>query len=432
MIQDRQNNIRQFEDHEGYDVFSGSTDFECPNVSHCVEEEHVHYTPCHCEPRIGEIRVMSTTAPTKIPGSATSFSFTVNYMVVDVAEDCSEVRTSKSKTYTINVEVNKTTEEKPISGTVDLSGTTVEWNTIQEVYYGNVPLTLRALTDGTKIRKTGHSGTFYYSLDDGETWESATSATVISLNTGEFVQFKGNLTPTSSNGVGRFSSSTGEFEAGGNPMSLIFGDDFIGKHDITDKGYSFAHMFEGCTNNLININNMYFAAEKLSVHCYDSMFMNCQQLTDLSMVSIGNYENRKNFNDHSNEYAYYRMFRGCTKLTKTPMMCWNSQMGYNDYLCRYAERMCSEMYYGCSSLREVTLFTSGVELDKSPCGTDAYQLQNWMYGVPETGGIWRLPKSWTKYGNFFYTMDYKENGQYRYASANSKPHGWPIVYVSGY
>ena len=45
MIQDRQNNIRQFEEHEEYDEFSGSTAFTKPNVSHCVEEEHVHYNP---------------------------------------------------------------------------------------------------------------------------------------------------------------------------------------------------------------------------------------------------------------------------------------------------------------------------------------------------------------------------------------------------
>ena len=66
-----------------------------------------------------------------------------------------------------------------------------------------------------------------YSLDNGETWETLVAGTnTPTINAGKTVLWKASgLTPTSSAGIGTF-SSTGKFNAKGNIMSLVNGDNF--------------------------------------------------------------------------------------------------------------------------------------------------------------------------------------------------------------
>ena len=85
-------------------------------------------------------------------------------------------------------------------------------------------LTFKAVTNGT-FKFSGNSVS--YSLDNGSTWTSLASNTNSpTVQAGNTIMWKANgLTPTSSAGIGRF-SSTGQFDIVGNIMSLVSGDSF--------------------------------------------------------------------------------------------------------------------------------------------------------------------------------------------------------------
>lgn len=113
----------------------------------------------------------------------------------------------------------------------------------KSVDYSKEYLTFKALEDGTfTFSKSGLS----YSTDNGNTWTALDANTATpTVNAGNEIMFKGEMTPgtTSGNrGIGTF-SATGRFNASGNIMSLLYGDDFIGQTDLTGKSYAFCELF---------------------------------------------------------------------------------------------------------------------------------------------------------------------------------------------
>lgn len=66
-----------------------------------------------------------------------------------------------------------------------------------------------------------------YSLDGGKTWTSLSSGDTVTVTDSNIqgIMWKGTMTPQTNAGIGKF-SSTGTFWAFGNPMSLLFGDNF--------------------------------------------------------------------------------------------------------------------------------------------------------------------------------------------------------------
>ena len=102
-----------------------------------------------------------------------------------------------------------------------------------EVYYNPLPhdyskdyLTFVALENTTFTFTPANNNVISYSMDNGDNWSVGNS---VELTKDNKVLWRGEMTPTSSNGVGTF-SSTGRFEAQGNVMSLLFGDKFKGKN----------------------------------------------------------------------------------------------------------------------------------------------------------------------------------------------------------
>ena len=148
----------------------------------------------------------------------------------------------------------------------------------------------------------------------------------------DFVYFKGinDRICRSLNDYSTF-TSTGKISASGNIMSLLYGDDFEGKLDLSDKNFCFYRLFYNCkslTNApelpaTILVNGCYrdmfngctslttapeLPATKLAFMCYGSMFEKCTSLvtapelpaTTLSVI------------------CYQNMFYGCTSLTTAP------------------------------------------------------------------------------------------------------------------
>lgn len=152
-----------------------------------------------------------------------------------------------------------------------------------------------SLRESTTIAFCGStdSNSLSYSRDGGATWTPlANGAQTPRLSAGEKIMWKGNCTPIGPTnpqteqpegrkGIGVFYAGVKKADVEGNIMSLLFGDNFIGKTNLTGYDWAFASLF--CNKNLdvINANNLILPATTLSTGCYYGMFQN-----SLNLVSI--------------------------------------------------------------------------------------------------------------------------------------------------
>ena len=169
-------------------------------------------------------------------------------------------------------------------------------------------LTFEAIDSGT-FKFSGNSVS--YSLDNGTTWTSLASNTSSpTVSAGSKIMFKATLTPSSSSpyGIGIF-SSTGKFNVMGNPMSLLYGDNFNGQTSLSGKDYAFYKLFNSCSK-LTSAENLSLPATTLATRCYDNMFSSCRALTIAPVLSAATLAN----------YCYNFMFADCTALPTAPVL----------------------------------------------------------------------------------------------------------------
>lgn len=180
-------------------------------------------------------------------------------------------------------------------------------------------LTFEALESGTFTLTigsgvtTGDVTSVSYSLDNGETWITTNNVdgqkvtiTTPTVNAGDEVLWKGNAVRMANNSNANSAStfsSTANFNARGNVMSLLYSDDFKDEVSLSGKDYCFYNLFY---NNLklINGKNISLPATTLAEYCYFEMFANCTNLIaapELPATTLVNY-------------CYMNMFNGCTSL----------------------------------------------------------------------------------------------------------------------
>lgn len=185
-----------------------------------------------------------------------------------------------------------------------------------------------------------------YSLDSGSTWTTLASNTPTpSIAAGDKILWKATLTPLEYIGVGRF-SSTGQFDAEGNAMSLLYGDNFIGEDDLTGKNYAFYYLFSGSTN-MVSAENLSLPATTLANFCYGFMFDGCTSLTTAPVLPATTLASD----------CYSHMFALCTSLTTAPELPATT----------LANWCYSSMFYGCTGL------TSAPELPATTLASNCYQ-----------------------------------------------------------
>lgn len=188
-------------------------------------------------------------------------------------------------------------------------------------------LTFTAVEDGTfSFSKDGLS----YSLDEGVTWTALSAgASTPTVTAGNTVMWKNNttLTPTSSVGIGTF-SSTQRFDVEGNIMSLYYGDDFEGKTSLSGKSYAFYNLFY--ERKVRDVSYLALPATILAQACYQSMFFRCSSLTTVPELPATTLA----------QSCYNSMFSGCTSLTTAPELP-ATTLAQNCY---------SYMFENCSSL----------------------------------------------------------------------------------
>ena len=203
--------------------------------------------------------------------------------------------------------------------------------------YANIPsgepinvenyLTIVALEDGLTAKLSLNA--CEYCIDGDGKWRKLSAGTETkSINTGQTLSFRGELTPNSSNGVGTFTISK-RCNLTGNCASMIYGDEAADKgFTLNGKEGAFAKLFSECP--VVEVSDDFLPSKYLYHSCYLQMFYNCKQLIKapkLSATSLG-------------YYCYQAMFRGCTSLVKAP-----------DLPATSLESGCYRtMFTGCSAL----------------------------------------------------------------------------------
>ena len=216
---------------------------------------------------------------------------------------------------------------------------------VEEQYYGE-ELTLIARGNGG-FKVTSATTTFQYSKNNGN-WTNATSATTISVSSGDRVAFKGTLRPPNSRGSATFSSST-PFDVEGNVMSLVYGDDFSGKTEIpSDGGYggaTFRALFSG--SPVVDASKMKLPATKLLNSCYANMFWKCSSLIAVPELPALNLR----------DSCYENMFNNCTALETVPKNYLPStNLAANCYMAMFADNI---KLKACPDLPAATVPTYG-------------------------------------------------------------------------
>ena len=191
---------------------------------------------------------------------------------------------------------------------------------------GNCTINLSNLSNGVR---------FDYSTSSGSSWEgfNLTSFTV-SISSGNSLLVKGRITGSTSNGIGRF-SSTGKFHVEGNIRSLTNYTDFSGGTEL-NRDYEFSGLFSGCTG-MTSAENLILPAKSSTTNCYEYMFQKCTSLEKPPKIELTKM---------AGVSQCFYMFHGCSKLKYMPDLLPTNLSGANSCY--------SAMFSGCTSLTAVT------------------------------------------------------------------------------
>ena len=341
--------------------------------------------------------------------------------------------------------------------------------------YDEQYLTIESTSDNNTISlvasRTNITKTVSASTDNGNTWTEYTSSTggtqIATLNNGDKVLVKGEnsayaLNIASFMKMYNYFTSSGQFNAYGNIMSLISGDSFVNADTLT-ANYTFGGLFSGCTG-LTSAENLILPATTLKESCYRYMFQGCTSLATAPSVlpattlalAFNCYESM--FKDCTSlttapqlpattitSSCYQSMFAYCSNLTVAPELPATTMIGY--YCYRYMFQGCTNlttapelpattlapscyqsMFQGCTSL------TTAPELPATTLAVSCYQSMfqaceslnyikclatdisarnctvNWVYNVPSTGTFVKKASMtrWT-------------------TGSNGIPEGWTVV-----
>ena len=272
--------LKLFQNHSQYNEFAGGGMLK-PNVSHCVSENEVHYNP---------------------------INYSKEYFTLEPIED---------GTFTISINKGVTTNEvRSISYSLDNGETWVKTDNIDNQI---VTITTPTVLNKQKVLLKGDADSLAYS----------TGATTTTLTGGTGATIIG---------------STCKFNAMGNVMSLLFGDEFKDKNTLPNKGLSFCRLFYA-NKNLISAKNLSMPATSATVNCCNRMFSSCSNLLTAPKLPATTLANS----------CYSGMFYGCTSLATAPELPATT----------LAQFCYSYMFSGCTSLETAPSILPATTLEES-------------------------------------------------------------------
>jgi hypothetical protein len=287
-------------------------------------------------------------------------------------------------------------------------------------------LTFEALEDGT----FSFGNDVDYSIDNGDTWITLEKNTQSpTVKAGSTILWKGEITPTGQ-GVGKF-SSTCKFNAYGNVMSLLYGDNFKDKDEITANA-CFLGLFK--QSKIVYAHNLILPAKKIPMVGYYEMFAACASLVtapELPATELG-------------QNCYQNMFTNCTSLVKAPSVLPATELVGNCYFLMFSNdakltiapeisattlstASCGQMFANCTSLVKApdllatTLTASCYNQMFKGCTSLSY-IKMLATDVSANGCLSDWVKDVAASGYFVKN----ENATWNVTGANGVPSGWTI------
>lgn len=189
----------------------------------------------------------------------------------------------------------------------------------------DAPLYIEAVDD---ITVSFSLNTIEYSFDNLTWYELPVDTDTPTVRARRKVYFRAtDLTPKVNTGIGTFSIKGGDCNVGGNPMSMLYGSDYLGQ--TTLKEYSFSRLFSN--TSVVRADKLNLVAKSISGYAYNQMFLSCKKLIaapQLPATAVG-------------RYACQSMFYGCSSLEVAPELNFTSLGTYS----------CWSMFRGCTSLK---------------------------------------------------------------------------------
>ena len=277
-------------------------------------------------------------------------------------------------------DLNEITEDKKceILWRIDDKYTMVQDLTVKtnQRDYSSEYMTFEAVEDGAYLEfdydtSRPHA---YFKINDGEWfYKSSSSAEFIiianNLKKGDKIYVKSDLHFWIDQGRDDDVFNIRGLKVYGNVMSLVYGDDFIGKTTIYDDNFRnlFAH------TGLTSAKNLILPATTIKLNAYDGMFKGCTSLTAAPQLPATDLEG----------YCYKEMFYNCTSLTQAPVLPATTVPSWGYY----------GMFKDCSSLNYFKSYAT----DENAYGVD-HCLENVSdYGefYGKRGGPIQAPNGWT-------------------------------------
>ena len=250
--------------------------------------------------------------------------------------------------------------------------------------YSQDYLTFDVITSGTILWKQigSEARTISYSTDNGTTWTDITSTTAgaaINVTAGDHVLFKGtsqSYAVDRSNYSG-FDGGTATYGISGNIMSLIYGDDFVGKKTMSGT-FNFCSIFK--QSKAVSAENLVLPATTLTNYCYRAMFSKAHDMAAAPALPATTLA----------QGCYWYMFEECP-ITTAPEL----------NATTLVKECYGNMFTGCTTLNYIKCLAT------TKSATDC--LKNWVYNVSPTG-----------------TFVKEENISWS-TGASAIPSGWAVV-----
>lgn len=204
------------------------------------------------------------------------------------------------------------------------------------------------------------SGHLEYSLNGGQTWVTiANGGSTPTIKAGSKVIWRGDLTPSTvagSQGIGTFSAS-GLYDAMGNTMSLLYGDNYIGQTTLVGT-YTFYQLWYNDTH-IHRADRMVLSALSMTQNCYRMMFFQCFHLITAPVINAIATANS----------CCYDMYQKCTRLLQASDL-------YSAILTPNCYR---NMYNGCAQLSYIKMLATDISA--------SFCLSAWVSNVSPTGTL---------------------------------------------
>lgn len=287
--------------------------------------------------------------------------------------------------------------------------------------YDEQYLTIEFLENGTFYHDP--NGNFYWqkSDDGGITWRdipghgNTYSGSDNYQYAGDVLQIKYVATSNTSY-IGSF-AGTAVYNIYGNVMSLLYGDDFIGKTEFPNGSVTLASLF--ASTNIVDASNLILPIKTINRGGYASMFYECtllEKAPELPATRLNSHDGYRGMFEQCTSLkeapelpatsisysSYARMFMDCSSLIKAPSIlpvtylsedCYDSMFYGCTSLTTAPELPATElcdgcyhyMFYGCQSLNYIKM--NGLYFNY----TSQHPLESWTYNVPSTGTFVKNP-----------------------------------------